>query len=209
LTPDKPVIPNNPGVGKPTGKGFGTNTFSKQKSPNIPWWLLRAGAGAYVFWRIFDAGSTASNDTVDPNCEKEKKKKCPTRILYRGDARKPDDIFNSGFNAKGGTDDLIDYVRNNSPSIFIGTSKSEDVGVGFAINKGRRSGYVYIVCDPGGGIDVNIEYRKQTGEMNQNYREQEVAFKHRIPRAYIRGAVPVGSTLPYFEIPNPSYKYKR
>jgi hypothetical protein len=106
---------------------------------------------------------------------------------------------------------LIDtnHTSTQQRRIFIGTSKKESVGVNFATDKQRRSGYVYIVCDPGGGIDVNIEYRKLAGEFNQKYFEQEIAFRYHISRAYIRGAVPVGSTLPYFEIPNPSYKYKR
>jgi RHS repeat-associated protein len=93
---------------------------------------------------------------IDPNkcTEEERRKKClesGRRILYRGDTRNPlpsspalnDGIFSRGFRSgKGKNKNLLDYAERNIPSIFIGTSKKRSVGIDFATDYKKRSGYV-------------------------------------------------------------------
>jgi RHS repeat-associated protein len=191
VAPNKPVIPNKPGVGKPTGRGFGTNNFPKQKPPTIPLWLIRSGGAAYIFWRIVDAGPTASNDMVkpNPNCDEERRKKCKEnggRILYRGDGRSPikEKIFNTGFvvDPENTMDNFERHVNDNPyNSIFISTSKKESFGIDFATNRGKQSGYLYEICDPGGGIDAGSVYGKKQYKGKHKYKDQaEVGFRYRI-----------------------------
>ena len=87
------------------------------------------------------------------------------------------DLDISGFHAKGGTDDLIDYVLHEADSIYVGTSKSPDVSVSYATLWGGS--HYYTICDPGGGIDVN-QYFSQRGLTNRYEIDQEIAFKHHI-----------------------------
>jgi RHS repeat-associated protein len=142
-------------------------------------------------------------DEEDDDDDDEKR-----RELYRGDSRKPNEIFESGFQPNGINTDLVKYVRNNEPSIYVGTSKKFNVGVGYATNRGRQPGFVYIISDPGDGIDVNQEFRRITGEGNPYFRDQEVAFPGGISTQDIRGAIPVGKDLKStgLEISNPYYR---
>jgi RHS repeat-associated protein len=147
---------------------------------------------------VYPYNNPNNNDNDDNN----------RRELYRGDSRTPDEIFESGFRPRGTNTDIEKYVRNNEPSIYVGTSKKFSVGAGFATNKGRHPGFVYVVLDPGGGIDVNKEFRRITGEGSPFFREQEVAFPGGISTQDIRGAVPIGKDLnpTGLEIPNPYYR---
>jgi RHS repeat-associated protein len=155
----------------------------------------------------------------DPNCtpkqeeEEERKRKClekSGRILYRGDGRNPepslpslnDGIFNQGFQrGRGKNTDLFEYANKNIASIFIGTSKLNSVAENFAADAAKESrakeklGYVYRICDPGTGLDVN----EDLGDRSPYPKQQEVVFTN-IPRKYIIGATsytPTKSAVEY------------
>jgi hypothetical protein len=124
----------------------------------------------------------------------------PSGILYRGDGRLPETIFNEGFRARGTSSDLKAYVETNSPSAFVGTSKSQSIAIEFAL---EYDGYVYEI-DPRNlpGIDVNSAHPS-----NIHATEQEIAMPGGVPRESIIGAkkvLPGGRLGPI--ILNPFYK---
>jgi hypothetical protein len=90
------------------------------------------------------------------------------KFTYRGDSRPPNVIFSEGFRPKGTNTDLKQYVLTNKPSIFVSTSKSEQVAKNFA----GPGGWVYTVNPGREGIDVN---QKLGPHVYQN--EQEIAVK--------------------------------
>src|SRR5438445_133715 len=59
-------------------------------------------------------------------------------FLLRGDARLPEQIFNEGFQPLGTSTDLGDYVANNTPSVFVGTTSDPAQAANFATNFGTR-----------------------------------------------------------------------
>ncbi len=120
--------------------------------------------------------------------------------VYRGDGRPPGTIFKEGFQPRGTSTDLNQYVLKNSESAFVGTSKSADQAIAFAK---ANNGYVYQIDQVGlKGIDVNKAFPG-----NPYASELEVAFPGGVPREAIISARQVlpngglGST-----IPNPFYK---
>jgi Heat-labile enterotoxin alpha chain len=121
---------------------------------------------------------------------------------FRGDSRPPEEIFNTGLKPRGNNTDLYEYAASNTPSTYVGTSKSFDVAAGFATNNGGRNGYVYTVKAPK-GIDVN----KALGSRTPYPLEQEVVFKGGININNIRGATPVNANgeLGNFSILNPNF----
>lgn len=120
--------------------------------------------------------------------------------VFRGDSRAPATIFREGFQPRGTSTDLENYVLSNEASTFVGTSKSESVAVGDFAQPG--GGYVYTVDTAGmKGVDVN-----QAFPTNPFAHEQEIAFPGGIPTERIVGARAIGAdgTLGDF-IPNPNY----
>ncbi|MFD3509565.1 toxin glutamine deamidase domain-containing protein [Nocardia sp. NPDC058666] len=99
--------------------------------------------------------------------------------LYRSDNRPPDVIFEEGFQPRDASHtDLVDYVENDTSSVFVGTSRRDDIGEEFGGH------YTYEIESPG-GIDVN----QTLGPHISSY-EQEIAFPGGIPREDILGARP-------------------
>lgn len=162
----------------------------------------------------------------DPNgcpVSEEDKKRCPSgRILYRGDTRPPMDpnkairkgIFITGFQGNGTKgkeekllEDLLQYVLGNTKSRFVGTSKFIPPAAFFATKypESKFKGYVYSICDPGGGIDVNQELGNNPGFMKSEYSwQEEVVFAKGIPARFIIGATSYerrnGRPVPYVKI---------
>jgi Pertussis toxin, subunit 1 len=107
-------------------------------------------------------------------------------ITYRGDSRAPEDIFSTGFEPRGTSTDLHDYALNNSPSAFVGTSLSPEVGTEFA----GPGGFRYMIQAPG-GIDVNAAL----GSTSPFPHEAEIVFQGGIRPEHIMGAHPVAPDL--------------
>jgi hypothetical protein len=103
-------------------------------------------------------------------------------VLFRGDKRLTDDIFDQGFQPRGTSTDLRDYVETNRPSAFVGTSTSPEIGTRFA----GPGGFRYMIDPPPGGVDVNAVL----GSHHFEY-EHEIAFPGGIAREHIIGAHPV------------------
>lgn len=101
--------------------------------------------------------------------------------LFRGDGRSSEIVFREGFQPKGVSGDLEQYVKANSPSQFVGASRSEDTAWVFAR---RHGGYVYEI-DPQSvkGYDVVASIPESV----HNW-EQEVAIVGGIPRTAIKNA---------------------
>jgi hypothetical protein len=123
-------------------------------------------------------------------------------FTFRGDARGPDEIFDVGFQPRGTNTDLLDYAANNTPSIYVSTSKSADVGADFATNFGSRDGFVYAV-NPRNGIDVN----DALGAKSPFPGELEVAVPGGVKSSDIRGATAIKAdgTLANYSVLNPGF----
>ncbi|MEU9256280.1 hypothetical protein AB0D66_31225 [Streptomyces sp. NPDC048270] len=117
--------------------------------------------------------------------------------LYRSDNRKPEDIFESGFEPLDPSRvDLRHYVEESDESAFISTSYRDDIGEDFG---GK---YTYELDLPG-GIDVNTSM----GPHPLDY-EMEIAFPGGIRPEYIKGARPYNYATGELGdlIPNPNYR---
>jgi RHS repeat-associated protein len=159
----------------------------------------------------------------NPNDCEEEKEKCPTRILFRGDSRTPlpsspalrNGIFNQGFRSRGlKSTTLEDYVFNNADGIFIGTSEIRSPAITFATSNiktgAKRDGYVYEICDPGKGININERFKDSLEFFRRKYdKQREIAFKDIISNENIKGAYFYDQNRnqgPYYK--NPNYKYR-
>lgn len=116
--------------------------------------------------------SEVENSTILPNGQK----------LWRIDGSGTDDIFENGFNARGEDTDLQNYVNTNSPSIFVGTSKSPNILKNPDFGLPRK--YFYQIDGSGlEGVDVNQVY-----PTNPFSDEEELAIIGTIPTESIIGA---------------------
>ena len=133
-------------------------------------------------------------------------------VVYRGDTRAPDEIFEDGFQPKnpGSDTSLEDYVDYNMPSDYVSTTTNRPSGNSaidgspeqFRTDYGRTDGYVYEVDRPSSGIDVN-----QTIDRPTFPEENEIAVPGGIDSTCIRGCTPIapdGSPTGGF-IANPNY----
>ncbi|MFC9647826.1 MULTISPECIES: ADP-ribosyltransferase [unclassified Streptomyces] len=106
------------------------------------------------------------------------------RQLYRADSRKPEVIFEQGFQPKApvnGQYDVEKYVLVNQPSPYVSTSYDHDL-----YKQWYKSGFNYYIDAPG-GIDVN----KTIGDTHKWADQVEVAFPGGISRERIVGVCPV------------------
>jgi RHS repeat-associated protein len=132
-------------------------------------------------------------------------------ITFRGDARPPNIIFNEGFTPRGTGHNVKDYVNNNVPSKWVGTSKSPDSAMRFAtkgasdnlINHQRDVGFLYTVRVRQ-GYDINTGL----GHNQVFSHEHEVIANGGINLSDVLGVQPVnsfGKPIGPF-IPNPNSK---
>ena len=151
------------------------------------------------------AVSTAKNaekalDAVDAIKTTEKTRDA-CKYTFRGDRISPQEVFETGFQTGGSSNDLVLHVLDSSkpPSNFVSTSKTPYVAVKFA----GEGGYVYIVR-PQNGIDVN----RVLGAESFYPRELEVAIPGGVRSADIMGARRVGEDGSFIGefIPNPNFK---
>lgn len=121
------------------------------------------------------------------------------KFVFRGDSRPPDVIYREGFQPKGQSTDLYDYAKFNTPSIFVGTTKSPTIAAEDFAGSGA---YVYTVRSLG-GIDVN----KVLGSTSPFAHELEVAIRGGVRPKNILGARLVGANGRFIGpfIPNPYY----
>lgn len=125
------------------------------------------------------------------------------KILFRGDSRSFAEIFGKGFESKGLNKDVMEYVEQNVPSIFVSASKSIEEAAAKA-----KGGYVYLIDNgTGSGLDVNNFY-KALGEANPYAKELEVIFESKIDSDKIIGAVKISEDgkVDKTLILNPNYK---
>jgi Pertussis toxin, subunit 1 len=124
------------------------------------------------------------------------------QLLRRGDSRSPEQIFDEGFQPQGNNRNLLTYARDNVPSVYVGTSRSNSVAADFATKYGTRDGYIYTV-NPPRGIDVN----RNLGSKSPFPLEQEIAIPGGIKPENIVGATPINSfgELGNFSVLNPNY----
>lgn len=109
----------------------------------------------------------------------------PQRV-WMGDQRDPHEIVAAGgFRARGGTEDLYEYVARNRPSVYVSTSKSESVARDYTAKPSSRRGRVYEIVTPEEGIDVNKTIKAPYPA------EREIAFRDLIPLKHIKRAYDV------------------
>ena len=120
-------------------------------------------------------------------------------LTFRGDSRKPAQIFAEGFSPRGDSTDLRAHARDNRnpPSNFISTSTSPSVA---RENFASPGDYVY-VTRPRNGVDVN----KELGDKSPFKTEKEIAVPGGIAGSDIMGAREVGPdgkfVGPFIKIP--------
>jgi RHS repeat-associated protein len=123
--------------------------------------------------------------------------------LYRGDKRRPDDVFENGFKSKGESEDLFLHAvdSDDPPSNFISTSPQRSVAINFATSYGTKKGYLYILKSIE-GHDINLEL----GSQSPYPKEKEFAIHKKINTEDIIGATPLKSDGSYigYSIPNPN-----
>lgn len=77
------------------------------------------------------------------------------RVVYRGDARPPEEVFQNGFTPKGINEDIGKYALHDTPSNWVGTSKSASQAGNFPQSAQGRGTWVYEIRGAGYGVDVN------------------------------------------------------
>lgn len=111
--------------------------------------------------------------------------KTPKKFVFRGDSRKPSEIFDNGFKSKGSNMDLPEHAKTNpSNSGYVSTSESPNVAREFA----DEGGHVYTIEKPADGVNVN----EALGSSSPFPAEQEIAVPNEIPSSNIVGARKVG-----------------
>lgn len=125
--------------------------------------------------------------------------------VFRGDGRKPNEIFDYGFTANGTNRDLLNHAETNINSAYISTSMTPNIAREFTEHS--NGGYVYTINKPNTAIDVN----KTLGGKSPKPYEQEMAIPDKINFDDIKGARQVDEETQKFIGPfivNPNYKGK-
>ncbi|PWK42526.1 RHS repeat-associated core domain-containing protein [Pseudomonas sp. OV226] len=129
-----------------------------------------------------------------------------SEYLYRGDLRKPDEIFDTGFLSRGDSNDLLLHVwdNKNPPSNFISTSTDPEIAIDFGTEYRTKNGYMYTLKRVF-GHDVNKELHPN--DIPYNY-EDEIAIPRKVKTEDILGATPLKKDGSYVghSIPNPQRK---
>nr|WP_240043612.1 hypothetical protein [Pseudomonas rhizoryzae] len=128
-----------------------------------------------------------------------------SEYLYRGDTRKPEIVFNEGFQPWGTSEDLLAHTfdAQNPPSIFVSTSKNQEVAIDFGTSYRTKKGYLYTIRKIE-GKDINRELEGLVPFPE----EQEIAIKGGVKKHEILGATPLnkdGSPVGY-SVLNPNRK---
>lgn len=129
-----------------------------------------------------------------------------SEYLYRGDLRRPDVIFATGFQSLGTSKDLLLHALDNKnpPSNFVSTSTDHEVGIDFGTKFRTIKGYLYTLKKIP-GRDINKELNPN--DVPYSY-EDEIAIPDRIKSEDIVGATPLKKDGSYvgYSIPNPRRK---
>lgn len=105
--------------------------------------------------------------------------------VYRVDGRPAGTIFDEGFQPRGTSTDLENYVNTNQPSTFISTSKTPAIADNPAFGQPGKT--LYEIDGTGlKGIDVNKAY-----PTNPFANENEIAIPSGIPKESIISARPI------------------
>jgi hypothetical protein len=126
--------------------------------------------------------------------------------LYRGDLRRPDEVFEAGFVSKGKSKDLFLHLwdNKNPPSNFVSASTDIEIAIDFGTEYRTKKGFVYTLKKIW-GHDINKEFHPN--DIPFSY-EDEIAIPDRVKSEDIMGATPLkkdGSYIGY-SIPNPRRK---
>jgi len=123
--------------------------------------------------------------------------------LYRGDLRKPNEIFADGFISLGDSTDLLMHALDNRNPLsnFVSTSTDLEVGIDFGTKFRTTKGFLYTL-NKIEGRDVNKELAKNAGHYAY---EHEIAIPNRIRSEDILGATPLKKDGSYvgYSVPNP------
>ncbi|MCS3836091.1 RHS repeat-associated protein [Pseudomonas sp. JAI111] len=206
----------NPDVGRyltpdPSGLAGGLNGYQYTRNPTgwvDPLGLSECPGGDGCrkpsFGDEVETNKAATNDP-DPVLPKPKEEE---DYLYRGDEREPHDVFETGFNSKGKSNDLLLHSidSDHPPSNFISTSTSREAGKQFATGYHTKIGYLYTLNKiPGHDL------KKELGALYLFDKEKEIAIKKHIRNEDVLGATLIldnGKEFGY-SIPNPNRKVQK
>jgi hypothetical protein len=107
------------------------------------------------------------------------------KTLWRGDKRAPSAIEDAGgFQPKGTNTDVADYVKNETPSAFVGTSSRRHIAESFAMRRNAQ-GWVYEMSNPGGGRNAT---KAMGGWWKNPFATESEWLFDSIPMSNIKGA---------------------
>ncbi|MDX3697725.1 DUF6531 domain-containing protein [Streptomyces europaeiscabiei] len=174
------------------GAGFAWGVNEIHCRPTDPWDLLigAAGGGASSLvgpafnWLKGKSGAGKGTTNPFPGIYPPARSIVSPGTVFRGDSREPSSILRTGFQAQGSNTDLGDYALNNTPSAWVGTSRSAFQASMFPAENGTKT-WVYEISNPGTGISVNktLGYFKRWGN------EREIVFPGGIDPSRIKRAV--------------------
>lgn len=118
---------------------------------------------------------------------------------FRGDQRAPAEIFRHGFQPWGDNTDFVDHLALVGDSNYVSTTRDLRTANEFR----QDGGYVYVVEDAPGGVDVTMWRRLDEGDWVD---EQEVAFQGGIPADKIKGVLIDHDNPSAGIIPNPNFR---
>jgi len=125
---------------------------------------------------------------------------------YRGASEGPEVVFERGFRGRGNSSDVYLHAKDNTdpPSIYVSSSKSEDVGIDFTTALNKQKGNLYTVRPGSDAIDVNAVL----GRKSPYPYEQEIAVTYKVPAEDVRGVTPVNADGTYkgISVLNPNFK---
>ncbi|MFQ6228892.1 hypothetical protein [Nocardia sp. NPDC002869] len=127
------------------------------------------------------------------------------RTVYRGDTRPPAIIFEHGFTPRGDNRDLGDHQGEYGDSAYIGTSTEHANAADHADGPHGygADGYVYVIRDATGGVDVDHWNLMRDGSLLAP--ENEIAFEGGIPADKVMGVLRDKNDPSAGIIENPNY----
>ena len=160
-------------VANAVASGLGEQIETPQTRGETAFGLLSGGAALKAL-KLFKKASLVTKLDDVAGAARKKADNIPS-FTFRGDRRAPSEIFEQGFQPRGTSVDLLDYAANNTPSIYVSTSRSASVAGDFAEN-------IYVVR-PRYGVDVN----RALGRHSPFPDELEIAIPGGVSPADVRG----------------------
>ncbi len=155
-------LPEHPGLG---GSGYADMTGGREQEALRDFYELEQQVDPYAYLtdtkKLHNVGVQAQREILDVPFLQRYQPEVKGSLVFRGDARLPDELFHSGFNRKI---EPVSYVQlaHHTRGIrgVISTSTEEAVAVNYALDNQR--GYVYAIELNHGGQVVDTLLREES-----------------------------------------------